>query len=136
MTNFGLPTGRAIYRFFRDTGDAGVDVLFFSLADHLAARGPSLDIKGFREHAEMTDYVLREYFKEAGLSSPPRIIDGYEIMELLGIPAGRTIGALLEALREAQAAGEIKDKNQAVAYIKQLYLDKYQNLPGVKNEEK
>jgi poly(A) polymerase len=126
MSNFGLPTGRAIYRFFRDTGDAGIDVLFFSLADHLAARGPALDISGWREHAEMTDYVLRKYFEEAGPSSPPKIIDGYEIMELLGIPAGRIIGALLESLREAQAAGEIKDKNQAVDYIKQLYHDRYE----------
>ena len=37
-----LPTGRAIYRYFRDVGDAGIDTLYLSLADHLATRGPGI----------------------------------------------------------------------------------------------
>ncbi len=127
MTNFGLPTNRAIYRFFRDIGDAGIDVLFLSLADHLAARGPSLDTAGWREHTVITSYVLQKHFEEAGPTSPLKIIDGSDIMESLGLPAGHIIGELLESLREAQAAGEIKDKTQAINYLKHLYSDKYKN---------
>jgi poly(A) polymerase len=128
MSNFGLPTGRAIYRFFRDTGEEGIDVLFLSLADHLAARGPSLDLEGWREHVQITEHVLQEHFKKAGPSSPLKIIDGLEIMENLGLPAGRVIGELLEDLREAQASGEIEDKSQALEYLKKLYNSKYNNL--------
>ena len=36
----GLPSRRSIYRFFRATGLAGVDVCFLSLADFLATYGP------------------------------------------------------------------------------------------------
>ena len=37
LTHEELPTNRALYRYFRDTGDAAFDILFLSLADHLAA---------------------------------------------------------------------------------------------------
>ena len=140
MSNFGMPTGRAVYRFFRDLGEAGIDVLYLSLADHLAARGPALDPDEFREHARIAAYVIEKYYETSGPSAPPQIIDGNEIMEILQIPPGRVIGQLREALREAQAAGEIKDRNQAAEYLKDLYSRKYKNLPinlpGEKNEEK
>jgi poly(A) polymerase len=127
MSSYGLPTNRAIYRFFRDLGEAGIDVLFLSLADHLAARGPALDINEYREHARMTSYVLEKHFEETGPSSPPRIIDGSDVMKSLGISAGPVIGELLEALREAQAAGEVADKAQAFKYIERLFTERYNN---------
>lgn len=128
MSNFGLPTDRAIYRFFRDTGEAGVDVLYLSLADHLAARGPDLDEEGWREHTDITSYVLKKHYEAAGPTSSLKIIDGRDIMESLGLPAGRVIGELLEAYKEAQAAGEIKNKAQALNYVKRLYSEKYKNI--------
>ena len=42
LSQDAMPTSRAIYRYFRDTGDAGIDTLYLSLADHLATRGPGL----------------------------------------------------------------------------------------------
>ena len=42
MSQDAMPTSRAIYRYFRDVGDAGIDTLYLSLADHLATRGPDL----------------------------------------------------------------------------------------------
>jgi poly(A) polymerase len=127
MSSSGLPTNRAIYRFFRDTGEAGIDVLFLSLADHLAARGPALDINEYREHARMTADVLEKHFEEAGPSTPPKIIDGRDVMEALGLPAGPVIGALLENLREAQAAGEVTNKAQALEFIERLFTLRYNN---------
>jgi poly(A) polymerase len=121
----GLPTSRAIYRFFRDTGEAGIDILYLSLADHLAARGPALDINEYREHARMTSYVLEKHFEQAGPSAPPRMIDGRDVMEALRLPAGPVIGELLENLREAQAAGEVTDKAQALEFIERLFTERY-----------
>ena len=43
MSQEGLPTHRAIYRYFRDCGEAGIDILYLSLADHLATRGPKFE---------------------------------------------------------------------------------------------
>lgn len=41
MAQQGPPTRRAVYRFFRDTADAGIETLFLSLADHLGTVGPA-----------------------------------------------------------------------------------------------
>ena len=120
MSNEGMPTDRAIYRYFRDTGEAGIDLLYLCLADHLAARAATLDIIQWREHCRMTEYVLEKHFNEANISSPPKILDGHEIMKILNLDPGPQIGKLLEELREAQGAGEISTREQALAYIRQL----------------
>jgi len=120
MSNEGLPTDRAIYRYFRDTGEAGIDLLYLSLADHLAARAASLDTKQWQEHCRLTEYVLAKHFAEEKPSTPLKILDGHEIMDIFGIKPGPEIGRLLEELREAQSAGEITTREQAVAYVKHL----------------
>jgi poly(A) polymerase len=117
MSQEGMPTRRAIYRYFRATGEAGIDLLFLSLADHLATRGPSLDLPGWREHARMTEHVLAGRFEERSLSAPVKLIDGHDVMKLLKLSPGPRVGELLEAVREARAAGEIADRQQALAYI-------------------
>ncbi len=129
MSQEGTPTRRAIYRYFRDTGASGIDILFLSLADHLAARGPSLDPNQWREHARMTDYVLNRHFEEKSLTHPPRLLDGLDIMRIFRLEPGRRIGELLEALREAQAAGEVTDKQEAIQYVTR-------RLTGADNAEK
>jgi poly(A) polymerase len=120
MSHEGIPTRRAIYRYFRDTGEAGIDLLFLCLADHLATRGPSLDLHEWQEHTQMTGYVLDKRFEEESLSAPPRLIDGHDIMKVFGLNPGPVIGELLEALRETQAAGEVTDRKQALDYIEHL----------------
>ncbi len=120
MSNEGMPTGRAIYRYFRDTGEAGIDLLYLCLADHLAARAASLDINEWREHCRLTEYVLAKHFAGENLSAPPKILDGHEIMNIFSLNPGPEVGKLLEELKEAQAAGEIATREQAVAYVKQL----------------
>ena len=51
-------TLRAVRRFFDATDDAGPDVLLHSLADHLATRGPHLDVAAWRGQAVWMDALL------------------------------------------------------------------------------
>jgi poly(A) polymerase len=120
MSQEGIPTRRAIYRYFRDTGESGIDILFLSLADHLAARGSDLDLEQWQEHTQMTDYVINRHFEEESLTHPPKLLDGHDIMRAFGLEPGRHIGELLEALREAQATGEIADRQEAIKYVTRL----------------
>jgi poly(A) polymerase len=129
MSHEGTPTRRAIYRYFRDTGEDGIDLLFLSLADHLAARGLTLDGQQWQEHTQMTEYVLNRHLEEESLSRPPKLIDGHDVMSTFRLSPGPKIGELLEALREAQAAGEVTDKQEALQYVTQL-------LTGANNSEK
>jgi poly(A) polymerase len=120
MSQEGLPTRRAIYRYFRDTGEAGIDILFLCLADHLATRGSYLEPAQWQEHAQMVEYVLNRHFEEENLSAPPKLIDGHDIIRIFGLSPGPKVGELLEASREAQATGEVTTREEALYCIKNL----------------
>lgn len=134
MSQEGIPTRRAIYRYFRDTGEAGIDLLFLCLADHLATRGPSLDLRQWQEHAQVTAYVLARHFEEESLVTPPKLVDGHDIMKIFGLSPGPEVGELLEALREAQAAGEVSTRQQALDYIKHLMNNQNQSPPSLRKK--
>lgn len=115
-----LPTRRAIYRFFRDTGDAGVDILFLNLADHLAARGPDLDRAEWRRHARVVAYVMEQYFSDKSAARPEKLIDGHDLVKMFALEPGPKVGKVLEAVREAQAEGEIATREQALELARRL----------------
>jgi poly(A) polymerase len=119
MSHNELPSRRAIYRYFRDTGEAGIDILFLSLADHLATRGPRLNLAHWQGHAQMINYVLAQRFEQESLVAPPKLIDGHDIINIFGMSPGPKIGELLEAVREAQASGELTTREEALSYIRQ-----------------
>ena len=117
MSDNGMPTPRAIYRYFRDTGEAGIDTIFLSLADHLATRGPNLDLANWQEHARLVDYVIDQHFKQENIVRPPKLVDGHDIINIYGMRPGPEVGEVLEAVREAQASGEVTTRQEALAYI-------------------
>ncbi len=120
MSNYEPPSQRAIYRYFRDTGEAGIDILFLSLADHLATRGPLLDMTQWQKHTNLVDSLITQHFAEKSQHVPPKLIDGHDLINIFGLKPGPKIGEILEALREAQAAGEVISRDEALAYINYL----------------
>ncbi len=122
MSHDELPTRRAIYRYFRDTEDTGIDILFLSLADHLATRGPHLDLTEWREHAKVVEYVLTQRFEQETLVIPSKLANGHDLINIFGLSPGPKIGEVLESMREAQAAGEIATREEALAYIRDHLL--------------
>ena len=111
------PTRRALYRFHRDLGDAARSVLFLALADAVAARGPKMTSEGWSRHVRYMNSVLVRSIQEEGILDPPRFLTGRDIIERLGVPEGPTIGRWLEALREAQAVGEVADADAAFEFV-------------------
>jgi len=115
MAQQQAPSRKAVYRFFRDTGEAGIDTLFLSLADHLGTMGPRVRLDDWRRHVAVIDYVLRMRLEERVIVEPPKLVDGDDLMSALGIPPGPLLGELLELVREAQAAGEVTTREEAIA---------------------
>jgi len=114
-------TRRAVYRFFRDTGDAGVDTLLLYLADHLATWGPELQMARWRRRVEFVASMLADYYeRHQKVISPPKLINGHDVMAEFGLEEGPIIGQLLEAVREAQAAGEVRTREESLTLVKQL----------------
>ncbi|HZP26712.1 MAG TPA: HD domain-containing protein, partial [Dehalococcoidia bacterium] len=111
----GLPTRRALYRLFRDCGEATLAVLLLSLADHLGSVGPRLNLAGWRTHLGLINYILAEQRRDDSLVAPARLVSGHDLMQELQIEPGPTLGRLLESVREARAAGEVTTKEEALA---------------------
>ena len=124
MSLEGMPTNRAVYRYFRDSGEAGIDVLFLSLADHLAARGPSLISSHWQEHARLVEYVLSQRFEQESVVCPPKLVDGHDLIDIFAVNPGPEVGEVLEAVREAQASGEITTRQEALDYARDYLLAK------------
>ncbi|GBD13520.1 Multifunctional CCA protein [bacterium HR24] len=115
MSHAGPPTARAIYRFYRDCGEAAWAILLLALADHLATVGPALSPQGWLVHVGLVHYVLMEPARREAVVAPPRLVTGDDLMEHLGLGPGPIIGRLLERVREAQAEGKVSTREEALA---------------------
>ncbi|UCH50589.1 MAG: CCA tRNA nucleotidyltransferase [Chloroflexota bacterium] len=118
IANEGLPTSRAIYRYFRDAEGAGIDILFLALADYLATHGPELDIEEWKQHNLLINYILTEHMKQESEVLLAKLIDGHELMDIFGLRPGRLVGELLTEVREAQVAGELSTREEAIELVR------------------
>ncbi len=119
-----MPSRRALYRYYRNVGDVSLDTLYLNTADYLAARGPMLEADDWREHCLLVRHILDQggasRSEESGdsLKTLPKLVSGYDIMDRFALEPGRKIGTLLEEVREAQASGEVKTREQALELVK------------------
>lgn len=113
----GPPSRKAVYRFWRDTGPAGVDIVLLSLADLIGIYGHTLPQEILQNHLDVIRRLLEAYWEAPEQVDPSVYLDGKQIMELFDLQPGPKIGELLEALREAQAVGTVQSRDQAVDFI-------------------
>ena len=114
------PSRKAIYRFFRDSGKAGIDLVLFALADVRATRAHALTVESWTVYLDIARILLENYYeKPEEVISPPRLLDGNTLMKELDIKPGPIVGQLLESIRENQAAGKIETLDQALAFARE-----------------
>jgi len=118
MANEEFPTQRAIYRYFRDTGEAGIDILVLALADYLASRGPLASMEDWKKHCQLINYILAEHDKQQAKIFPVKLIDGHDIMNNFDLAPGPLIGKLLAIVNEAHASGELSTREEALALVR------------------
>jgi poly(A) polymerase len=119
LSQEGLPTRRAIYRYFRDVEGAGIDTIYLGMADFLASRGPEIDIGPWRELTGLVGYTLSHHF-EVDQTRPLKLLDGNDVMRHFGLKPGPELGSLLEQVKEAQAAGEIHSREEALELVSRI----------------
>ena len=111
------PSRKAIYRFFRDAGEVGVDLVLIGLADLRGTRGHTLTQKSWTAALDVARILLENYWeKPEETVAPPRLINGLDVMNEYQLQAGPIIGQVLEAIREAQATGTVLTREEALAF--------------------
>jgi tRNA nucleotidyltransferase/poly(A) polymerase len=107
-----------IYRYWRRTGEAGVDICLLALAGYLAEVGSYLDRDSWLSVLEGIRRLLEAYYLQYEvLVSPPVLLDGNDLMQALDLKPGPQLGELLESIREAQVTGEVTTREEALAFV-------------------
>ena len=106
------------YRFFRETGDAGIESLLLALARESEAPKRERLAKGAAQ-------LLAAYFhRYEELIDPLLLLDGHTVMGELDLEPGPKVGELLAALREAQAVGQVQTREEALAFVRRLLVER------------
>jgi hypothetical protein len=98
-----------------------VDVVLLSLADHLATWGPNLQERRWARRLEVAETLLAHCFERYEETvAPPPLVTGRDLLAELELAPGPRVGRLLETLREAQAAGEVQTRDEALALAERI----------------
>jgi putative nucleotidyltransferase with HDIG domain len=121
----GPPTDKAIHRFYRNVGEDVTELIVLAFGDLGATRGPGLEeSRGALEKS--LGELLRGYpvFIDSQ-KKQPKLLDGSQVMQLLGIKPGPAVGELLDELEEAQGLKQVADRQEAERFIAERYREKY-----------
>ncbi len=122
LNQAGKISRRAVYRYWRDCADAGTDVCLLSLADYLATVDTTLSTEAWGQYLQAIDVLLDGHYGESpnNVTALPALITGTDLIRACHLKSGPQVGELLEQIKEAQAAGEVNDRVQAIALARQL----------------
>ncbi len=119
LTNSGEHLSRrAIYHFFRDTGEAGVDICILSLADFLGTYRVNVPQDKWGSHLDTIRVLLETWWElPKDRLNPNLFLNGKDIIDIFAIPPGPKIGEILKHLHELQAIGLVTTRADAIESI-------------------
>jgi poly(A) polymerase len=106
---------RTAFGYLRACSPVEVDVTLLSVADRLATRGDRSQ-EAIDAHIRVAQGLLKDALRWRAQGPPPPLVRGDDLACALNIRLGPRVGELLEELAEAQYAGEIATREQALAY--------------------
>lgn len=111
-----LPQGeREARRFVYRRREILPDLLKLMIADREAARGPLASDRAREAYRLALGRVLA-IMAEPGPTQP--LLDGHEVMALLELKPGPRVGEALRFIREAQAVGDVRTREEAASALK------------------
>ena len=131
LAKSGTMTSRAKYRFFRDLGKEGLDLVLLSLANATGNRKPSDPFEPFQNPlADLANIMetgrelLRYYYEEFSLKPPGPLLNGKDIIKALHLTQSPLVGRLLGMLKEAEVSGRVRSREEALEFIKNIDISK------------
>jgi hypothetical protein len=120
---------RYTYRYFKKTGEVGIDICLFSLMELITRKAPSLS-KELVDANLQTVLSLFSFYWDRELMDQATILNGEQVMRILHVQPGEIVGKALEMLKEEQAIGEVKTPLEGEKMIKKWYQKWKKNFQG------
>lgn len=108
-----------LYKFFKKAKLSSVAVCFLHLADIKATYEEKLSNERWANALECVHQVLDGWFNRYDeVVEPKKLIDGYDLINEFGLKPSKSIGNLLETIREKQVSGEVSSKEDALEFLR------------------
>ena len=112
---------KVMMRYVRKSEDNAIDNILIAKADRLSALGPEITQEIVDDNISASDKLLNFYLEAKETLKPlPKLLDGNEVMQILNLSPSPRLGAVLDALNEAQISGDILTKDDAINFVKSL----------------
>ncbi len=115
---------RRVHDYLRATDPVSVDVTLLTVADRLSARGagPLASPEMVSAHLDLAREMIAAALDWRRDGPPRPLLRGDEIAAALDLEPGPELGEAVAELEAAQYAGEVSDRDSALAYLTQRRL--------------
>jgi poly(A) polymerase len=108
---------RTVYEYLRACEPVEVDVTLLSVADRLATRGEHAQAS-IEAHLALARGLLGDALRWRSEGPPAPLVRGDELAIELQLECGPIVGTLLEEIAQAQYAGEVRTREDALEYAR------------------
>ena len=114
---------KVMMRYIRKMENNVIDNIILAKADRLSAQGPDVTKEMTEANLSGLQKLLDFYLEVKPTLKPlPKLIDGKEIMQILGIKQSPLLGKIINELHEAQLSEEVKTKEEAIIFVKNFVV--------------
>lgn len=122
----GGPSKRALYRYCRDLKDAAPESIVLSLAD-AKATSEVMPADGFTDTQKSSGQILDYYYGKFLKTEAKPFVTGKDLIAR-GMKSGPKFREILDDIKERQAEGTLRDRQEALEYLDSSATHKEHNL--------
>ncbi len=115
--NSGKLENRSIYKFYKAAGEVGIDLVFLGLSEYASLLGSEFSQDKWLSLLEICEKLVEALYTQPNVVSPKPFLNGNDLMFHFDLVPGPIIGELIESMKEEQAAGNIKSKEDALDWV-------------------
>lgn len=114
---------KIMMRYLRKMENNVIDNIILAKSDRLSARGEAITEEMVNDNLNGLDKLLNFYLEKRETMKPlPKLLTGFEVMEIKGIKQSPELGVIMKALNEAQISGDVNTKDEAEEFVKSYKL--------------
>lgn len=113
-------TEKIMMRYLRKMSENVIDNIILAKSDRLSAQGEAITEEILNNNLNSLNLLLTFYLEKKDTLKPlPKLLDGFEIMQILNLTPSPRLGEIIDELKEAQINGDVITKDDAVNFIKE-----------------